>query len=277
MWFERTHTVRKGLGKHSNGAIGEVHGRAAEPSLPVQSAGRLNIVRYIGDVHFEVPAAVGAMFDEDGVVEIARGLSIDGDDRQVAEIFAARTLSFTHGLRAMLRFIQNFAGEYMREMMLADDDFGVDPEIAGTPENFDDPSGRRCASLRITQQLHVYHGSVQFIQPRYASQSEAGFIRAAEAQLLPQPRRQFAAARNHHLVLDPNIVRQHHILLRAIAKQTHHRRMCPAKDSNDAAFRTLCAGDAAQTLNLCQYVVAVHGVLDPVARDEYIAVELRHR
>ena len=228
MWFERTHAVRKGLGKHSHGAIGEVHGRAAEPSLPVQSAGRVNIVRYIGDVHFEVPAAVGAMFDEDGVVEIARGLSIDGDDRQVAEIFAARTLSFTHGLRAMLRFIQNFAGEYMREMMLADDDFGVDPEIAGTSENFDNPSGRRCASLRITQQRHVYHGSVQFIQPRYASRWHAGFVRTAETQLLRQPGGQFLAAGNLHLVLDSNIVRQDHILLGAVAKQTDHRRMGPA-------------------------------------------------
>ena len=87
------------------------------------------------------------MFDEDGVVKIARGLSIDGDDRQVAEIFAALTQSFTHGLRTMLRFIQSFAGEYMREMMLADDDFGVDAEFARTAENFDDAAGRGCASI----------------------------------------------------------------------------------------------------------------------------------
>jgi hypothetical protein len=74
-----------------------------------------------------VPAAIGAMLYVNGVVEIARGLSIDGDDRQVAEIFAAPTLDFTHGLRTMLGFIQNFAGEYMREMMLADDDLDIDP------------------------------------------------------------------------------------------------------------------------------------------------------
>src|SRR5712692_541378 len=52
--------------------------------------------------------------------------------------------------------------------------------------------------------------------------------------------------------------------------------MCPAQDSNDAAFGTLRAGDAAQTLDLCQNVVAVHGVLDGVAGDENVAVELRH-
>src|SRR5882762_11620835 len=275
--LEGTHAIRKGFRKHRHGAIREVNGGAAETRLPVESVLRSNVVRYIGDVNLQVPAAIGAMLYVDGDVEIARGLSIDGDDRQVAEILAARTLGFTHGLRATLRFIQNFAGEYMREMMLADDDFGVNAEIAGTPENLDDPAGRGCASLRITQQLHVYDGPVQFIQPGDAPHSNAGFIRAAEAQLLPQPWRQFFAAGNHHLVLDSNIVRQHHILLRAVAKQTDHRGMRPAKDSNDAAFRTLRAGDAAPTLNLCQYVVAVHGVLDAVARDEYIAVELRHR
>jgi len=51
----------------------------------------------------------------------------------------------------------------------------------------------------------------------------------------------------------------------------------PAQDSNDAAFRALRAGDAAQTLNLCQNVVTVHGVFDGIARDEDITVELRHR
>src|SRR6202165_251041 len=147
--LERTHAIRKGLRKHRNGAIGEVNGGSAETSLPVESALRSNVVRYIGDVDLQVPAAIGAMLYVDGVVEIARGLSIDGDDRQVAEILAARTLDFTHGTRAMLRFMQNFGGEYMREMMLANDDLGVNAELAGTPENLDDPAGRRCASLRI--------------------------------------------------------------------------------------------------------------------------------
>src|SRR6202158_2853063 len=197
--------------------------------------------------------------------------------KRVANIVAAGALDLIDGLRATLRFIQNFGGERMREMMLADDDLGINAEIAGTPENLDDAAGRRCASVRIAQQLHVHDGSVQFIQPRDAPRSDAGFIRAAETQLLPQPGGQFVAARNLHLVLDSNIVRQDDILLGAVAKQTDHRWMRAAQDSNDAAFGTLRAGNAAQTLNLCQNVVAVHGVLNAVARNENIAVELRHR
>jgi len=53
--------------------------------------------------------------------------------------------------------------------------------------------------------------------------------------------------------------------------------MRAAQDLNDAAFSALRAGNATQTLNFCQNVVAVHGVLDGVARNENIAVELRHR
>src|SRR5260370_37148854 len=114
MGLERTHAVRKGFGKHGDGAIGEVNGGAAEASLTVESALRSNVVRHIGDVDLQAPASIGAALDEDGVVEIARGLSIDANDRQEAEIFAARALGFAGGLRAALLFVQNFGGEGMR-------------------------------------------------------------------------------------------------------------------------------------------------------------------
>src|SRR6202158_6324485 len=117
--LERTHAIRKGFRKHRDGAIGEVNGGAAETSLPVESALRSNVVRHIGDVDLQMPAAIRATFDIDGIVEIARGLSIDGHDRQVAEIVAPGALDLIDGLRAALCFIQNFGGERMREMMLA--------------------------------------------------------------------------------------------------------------------------------------------------------------
>jgi hypothetical protein len=65
--------------------------------------------------------------------------------------------------------------------MLADDDFGVDAKFARTAENLDDAAGRRRASLRIAEQLHVDNAAVEFIEARDASQADAGFICAAEA------------------------------------------------------------------------------------------------
>src|SRR5260370_19202797 len=53
--------------------------------------------------------------------------------------------------------------------------------------------------------------------------------------------------------------------------------MRPSHVSNDAPFSSLRARIVAEPLNFCQNLVAVHGVLDPIAWDEDIAVEVRHR
>src|SRR5712692_8179459 len=205
MGFERTHAIRKGFRKHRDGAIGKVNGCAAETRLTVESALRSNVERDIGDVNLQVPTAVGAMFDVNGVVEIARGFAVDGDDRQVAEIFTAGALGFADGLRATLGFVKNFGGENVREMMLANDDLGVDAEVARAAENFDDAAGRRCAAVWIAEQLDVDDGAVEFVEARDAPGSNAGFIRAAETELFPEARCQLVAARDFNFVLDANV------------------------------------------------------------------------
>jgi len=81
----------------------------------------------------------------------------------VPEIFAAGALDLIDGLRATRCFIQNFGGERMREMMLADDDLGINADIAGTPENFDDTAGRPLclradnAATPRSRRLHPIH------------------------------------------------------------------------------------------------------------------------
>jgi len=103
----------------------------------------------VGDVHLEVPATVGAALDVNGVVEIACGFAVDGYDRQVAKIFAACMLGFTHRFCAVLRLFQNFRREGMREVMFPNDDFGIDAEVSRTPQYFDDAARGRCATPRI--------------------------------------------------------------------------------------------------------------------------------
>src|SRR5258708_40308489 len=53
--------------------------------------------------------------------------------------------------------------------------------------------------------------------------------------------------------------------------------MRAAQDSNDAAFGALRSGDAAPALDSCEDVVAVHGIFDGGARNEDVAVKMRHR
>src|SRR6266567_7284254 len=52
--------------------------------------------------------------------------------------------------------------------------------------------------------------------------------------------------------------------------------MRAAEDSNDAALGALRSGDAARALDSCQDVVAVHGIFDGGARNEDVAVKMRH-
>ncbi len=272
--LKRTHTIRKGFGKHGDGAIGEVNGSAAQTRFLVERRASSNIVRHVGDVDLQVPTAVSAMLNVNGVVEIARAFAVDGDDGQVAEIFTAGALGLADGLRATLGFVKNVGGEDMREMVLANDDLGVDAEFTRTAENFDDAASRRCASVWIAEQLDVDDGAVEFVEARDAPGSNAGFIRAAEAELFPEARRQFVPARDFNFVLDANVVRKDDVCAGTIAKQTDDGRVSTVEDPQNAAFRALSAGDAAQTLNLCENVVAVHGVLDGVGRNEDVAVEL---
>ena len=56
----------------------------------------------------------------------------------------------------------------MRQVMLANDDFDVDAEIAGAAENFDDASGGRSAAARKAQDLDVDDGAVEFVEMRDA-------------------------------------------------------------------------------------------------------------
>src|SRR6266567_5898771 len=53
--------------------------------------------------------------------------------------------------------------------------------------------------------------------------------------------------------------------------------MRAAEDSNDATLGALRSGDTARALDSCEDVVAVHGIFDGGARNEDVAVEMRHR
>src|SRR2546425_165044 len=50
----------------------------------------------------------------------------------------------------------------------------------------------------------------------------------------------------------------------------------PSSPGRPRISMTRPVGDAAQTLDLCKNMIAVHGVLDGVAGDENITVEIRH-
>ena len=88
-------------------------------------------------MHAEAPTAVG-LLDVDGVVEIARIVGINCDDKFFAQIFAFRELPSVDFFRNALRLIQNIVGKFCRQMIFADDREHVDAWRRRRPEHFDD-------------------------------------------------------------------------------------------------------------------------------------------
>ena len=84
--------ARQAVGQHRHHPIGEIGGIAALARLAVQSRSGAHVMRNIGDGDPDnIPAGVGGIcirLGEDGIVMVARVGRIDGDQRQVAQVFA---------------------------------------------------------------------------------------------------------------------------------------------------------------------------------------------
>ena len=86
---EAAHAAGEVGREHGDGAVGEVDGGAAEAGFEVERGAGADVVADVGDVDLEFEVAVGEGLDEDGVVEVAGGFAVDGDDGEVAEVAAA--------------------------------------------------------------------------------------------------------------------------------------------------------------------------------------------
>ena len=70
------------LRQHGDGAIGKVDAVPAQAGFEIEARVRLDVFGHVGDVDLQLVAAIGAIGDENCIIEIARGLAVDGDDGQ---------------------------------------------------------------------------------------------------------------------------------------------------------------------------------------------------
>jgi len=92
---ERTQAVRELLGQHRDHAAREVDRRGALVRVLVDGLARLHVVAHVGDGDHEAPAVERGLaaarlqrFAVHRVVEVARVLAVDGDERHVGEVDA---------------------------------------------------------------------------------------------------------------------------------------------------------------------------------------------
>ena len=228
-------------------------------------------MRHVRDMHLQLVIAVGQHRHVHGVVEIARGFAVDGNNRQRTKILAPGKVGFRDPLGRSVRLGHHFIGERMRNLVLADDDLDVDADVPGPPENFDHFPGGREASLGIARDLHVHHGAVELGQPHPSNCR--GIATRSSAKVLAQCGRELFARWNSDFLVQTNVVGQHHVAVRAVAKQSNDCRMLPLGNLHDSPFGT-AVRPAAQDSS--KHAVAVHGVADIVLADEEVAVDARN-
>jgi hypothetical protein len=225
-------------------------------------------------VDLEMPTAVGAMLDVDSVVKVASGFAVDGDDGEMAEIFAALAVGIADGNSTMFGVAEDFGGKRVREMVLANDNFGVDAEFAGAAENFDDAANGGLSTAGVAEEFNVDDGAFEFGELRKAAAAR-GFFRMGQVESLAKSGSQLIAGRDFDFVMDARVVGQDDVVAAAVAEKADYGRMRAAEDADDAAFGAARAGEAANSLDFGEDMVAMHGVFDVGTGDEEVAIELR--
>ena len=102
------------------------------------------------------------MADGDGVVEVAGGFTVDGDDGQCAEIAALAFLRRDHR-GALCASSMTWPRKVVRQMKFADDDFDVDAEVVFAAEDFDDASARILRWRWPVGDFNVYHHAFEIL------------------------------------------------------------------------------------------------------------------
>ena len=92
-----------------------------------------DVVADVGDVDVQGVVAVGEVVHPDGVVEVAGGFAVDGDDVEGAEVAAGGDFVGGDDGAHRLGLLEHLGGEAVRQVVLADDDFDVDAEVASRP------------------------------------------------------------------------------------------------------------------------------------------------
>ena len=135
--LEAAHPVAQTLGQHRHDTVRQVSGVAPGARLPVQRAPGPHVMRHVGDVHAELPAARRPLH-VNGVVEIFGVIRVDGEDELAPQILPVGGLPGVDLLSNPLRLAQHILGELLGQMVFPEDGKHVHSRVTGQAEALDD-------------------------------------------------------------------------------------------------------------------------------------------
>ena len=118
---EGAEAVRKTGREHGDDTVDEVDAVGAFAGFVIQFGAGFNVVGDVGDVYADLHVTVREFPEGDGVVEIASGIGVDGNDEVATKIFASdRAIGqFDRGKR--FGFGEGFGRESGGEIKFSDD------------------------------------------------------------------------------------------------------------------------------------------------------------
>ena len=153
---QRAQAVRQFFRQHRDDAAREVHGRRTLDRVAVERVVRLDVMADVGDCHEQAVALRAA--DPDGlavhgVVEVARILAVDRDERDVAQVDALAQVALAHFVRQLARLLDGGGREDVRHAELAHGDLDLHARIVQFAQHFDDAAGRLLEARRLFDQF----------------------------------------------------------------------------------------------------------------------------
>jgi hypothetical protein len=150
---ERTDAVRQRLRQHRDHAPREVHRVAAVGRLEVERIAGTHVVAHVRDRDVELETlALGIAVDR--IVEVARRLAIDRDERQIAQIDTAGEIAFRDRQGDGLRTRFGFRAEHVRHLVLAHRDLDLHAGIGRITQHLDDVPDRGAVARRLLHEPH---------------------------------------------------------------------------------------------------------------------------
>ena len=157
---ERAQTVGELLGQHRDDAAREVHAGGAVVGVHVDGAAGLHIVAHVGNGHQQAPALAAPYLGRlavHGVVEVARVLAVDGDQRHVGQVDALLFVLRAHLVGQGASLGQAVLGKLVRHAVLAHGDLDLHARVVHLTEHFSDAAHRLAEQRGWLGQLHHHH------------------------------------------------------------------------------------------------------------------------
>jgi hypothetical protein len=135
---EGAEAVRKAGREHGNDSVNKIHAVGPFTGLVIQFGSGFDVVGDVGDVNADLHVAIGKFAEGDGVVEIAGGVGVDGDDEVATKIFPSdRAIGKFDGGKGF-GLGESFGRESGGEIEFPDNGKDIDAWIGGSAEPFDE-------------------------------------------------------------------------------------------------------------------------------------------